>query len=65
MEGKYRMTHGAIAIQVDNLEEATYISKAIESDKFDKIIQSCLYSSYAIDWNIFKEFKKDFWKVFI
>ena len=36
-----------------------------KSDKFDKIIQICLYSSYAIDWNIFKEFKKGFWKEFI
>ena len=65
MEGKYGMTQHAMAIQVDNLEEVTCISKVIESDKFNKIIQSCLYSSYAIDWNIFKEFKKDFWKEFI
>lgn len=65
MEGKYGMTHGAMAIQVDNLEEATFISKVIESDKFDKIIQSCIFSSFRIDWNIFKEFKKDFWKEFI
>ena len=65
MEGKYGMTQHSMAIQVTNLEEATVISKVIESDKFDKIIQSCLYSSYAIDWNIFKEFKKDFWKEFI
>ena len=65
MEGKYGMTHGAMAIQVDNLEEATFISKVIESDKFDKVIQSCIFSSFRIDWNIFKEFKKDFWKEFI
>ena len=65
MEGKYGMTQHSMAIQADNLEEATNISKVIQSDKFDKIIQSCLYSSYAIDWNIFKEFKKDFWKVFV
>jgi hypothetical protein len=65
MEGKYGMTQHSMAIQVDNLEEATNISKVIESDIFDKIIQSCLYSSYAIDWNIFKEFKKDFWKEFL
>ena len=65
MEGKYGMTHGAMAIQVDNLEEATFISKVIESDKFDKVIQSCIFSSFRIDWNIFKEFKKDFWKEFM
>ena len=65
MEGKYGMTQHSMAIQVDNLEEAINISKVIQDVKFDKIIQSCLYSSYAIDWNIFKEFKKDFWKEFI
>lgn len=65
MEGKYGMTHGAMAIQVNSLEEATVISKVIESDKFNKIIQSCIFSSFRIDWNIFKEFKQDFWKAFI
>ena len=65
MDGKYGMTQGAMAIQVDNLEEATLISKVIESDTFDKIIQSCIFSSFRIDWNIFKEFKKDFWKEFL
>jgi len=65
MDGKYGMTHHSMAIKVDNLEEAINISKVIKSDKFNKIIQSCLYSSYGIDWNIFKLFKKDFWKEFI
>jgi hypothetical protein len=41
------------------------LSKALQSNKFNNIIQSCSYSSYSIDWNIFKEFKKDFWKEFI
>jgi len=65
MHGKYGMTQHAMAIQVDNVEEANNICKAIQNEKFNKIIQSCLYSSYAIDWNIFKEFRKDFWKEFI
>jgi hypothetical protein len=64
MEGKYGMTQHSMAIQVDNLEEATNISKAIQSEKFNKIIQSCLFSLYGIDWNIFKEFKKDFYLEF-
>ena len=65
MEGKYGMTHGAMYIKVDNLEEAENISKAIEGDKFDKIIKSCMYSNFRIDWNIFKDMRKDFWKDFI
>ena len=65
MEGIYGMTHGAMAIQVDNLEEATNISKVIVSNKFDNIIKSCMFSSFRIDWNIFTDMKKDFWKEFI
>jgi hypothetical protein len=65
MDGKYGMTHHSIGIKVENIEEATNISKVIESRKFDKIIQSCSYSLFGIDWNIFKELKKDFWKEYI
>ena len=35
------------------------------SNKFQDIIKSCTYSSFRIDWNIFKDMKKDFWKDFI
>ena len=65
MGGMYGMTQHSMAIQVETLEEATNICSVIKSTKFDEIIQSCLYSSYAIDWNIFKEFRKDFWKEFM
>jgi hypothetical protein len=65
VDGTYGMTHHAMAIQVDNIEEATNIRNCIITKEFDKLIQSCLYSSYAIDWNLFKEFKKDFWREFI
>ena len=65
MEGNYGMTHGAMAIKVDNLKEATNLCKVIEGETFGKIIKSCLFSSFRIDWNIFKDLKKDFWKEFI
>jgi len=65
MEGQYGMTHGAMAIEVDNLEEAQILSNVIAGDKFNIIIKSCLFSSFRIDWNIFKDIKKDFWKEFI
>jgi hypothetical protein len=44
--------------------EKTKLEKHINK-KFNKIIQSCIFSSFRIDWNIFKLFKKDFWKEFI
>jgi hypothetical protein len=65
IDGRYGMTQHSMAIKVNNLEEADNICKVITTEKFNKIIQSCLYSSYAIDWNIFKEFRRDFWKDFV
>jgi hypothetical protein len=65
MEGKYGMTHGAMAIKVDDLVEAQNISKIIEGERFNDVIKSCLFSSFRIDWNIFTSFKKDFWKEFV
>ncbi|MHA2039829.1 MAG: hypothetical protein ACW98X_25720, partial [Promethearchaeota archaeon] len=65
MEGKYGMTQHAMGIQVDNLEEATNLKKCLLSNKFKDYLNSCLFSQYIIDWNIFKDLKKDFWKEFI
>ena len=64
-EGKYGMTHGALAIKFDNEEEGKNIKKAIVTDKFKNFLKSCMYSSYRIDWNIFTNMKKDFWKEFL
>lgn len=63
MKGEYGMTHGAMAIKVDSLEEANNICNFITSDKFNEIINSCMYSNFRIDWNIFTDMKKDFWKI--
>lgn len=65
IEGKYGMTHGAMSIKISNIEEGNNISKALTSETFKDIIKSCLYSSFRIDWNIFKDMKKDFWKEFL
>lgn len=65
MDGIYGMTQHAMAIQVDSLEEAQNIVRAICSPKFNKVIHSCMFSSFAIDWNIFKDFRKDFWREFL
>ena len=59
------MTQHAMGIQIENKDEAIELSKALISAKMKLLIDSCLFSSYAIDWNIFKDMKKDFWKEFI
>ena len=65
IDGKYGMTQHSMAIKIDDLETGEELSKCLQSDKVKNLIDSCLYSSYAIDWNIFKDMKKDFWKGFI
>ena len=64
-EGKYGMTHGAMYIEISSKDEGENISKALTSDKFRDIIKSCIFSSFRIDWNIFRDMKKDFWKEFV
>ena len=65
MEGKYGMTEHSMAIHVSSIDEAINISNAIKSKKFDRIVKSCSFSTYQIDWRMFKEFKVDFWKEFV
>lgn len=65
MEGGYGLTNGAIGIKINTLEEGNMLETALKTNKFDKVLRSCLFSLFRIDWNIFKEFKKDFWKEFI
>jgi hypothetical protein len=64
VNGKYGMTNGAIGI-VDKKENLISIKKAIESDKFKEILESCSWSNYRIEWRLFNYFNKDFYKEFI
>ena len=65
MDGEYCMTNHSMAIQVDTLEEAESIKEALLSDKFKLVLKACSWSNFMIDWNLFKYFKKDFWKEFL
>jgi 16S rRNA G966 N2-methylase RsmD/predicted Zn-ribbon and HTH transcriptional regulator len=65
MKGKYGMTQGAIAILVDNKKQAKDIKKALLSEKFQDILKCCIFSTYRIESNLFKSFKKGFYKDFL
>jgi hypothetical protein len=65
IEGNYGMTQNAMAIEVNNMDEAELIKKALLSEKFKDLLKSCLWSSYRIEWSMFIDFKEDFWKEFI
>ena len=62
INGEYEMTQGAYAIEIRDIEEGNIIIKALQSKKFQEMIKSTMFSFYRIEFNIFKEFKRDFWK---
>lgn len=61
LEGQYAMTQHAMAIQVSNLEEASIIKAYLESESFKQILNACTWSSFAIEWNMFSDFRRDFY----
>ncbi len=63
LEGKYAMSQHAMAITIDSLEEGEKLSNFLCSSMFEKILKSCLWSSFAIEWGMFKDFKKDFYTI--
>lgn len=65
LTGEFGMTQGAFAIKVYDEIEAINIQKALHSDKFNTLVQSCIWSSFRIDWSLFKFFRNDFWKEFV
>ena len=65
MDGLYGMTHGAMGIEIDSEIHGQHLSNALTSPAFMDVVKSCNFSSFRIDWNIFKDMKKDFWKEFI
>ena len=65
MEGTYGMSENSMAIAVKSVDEANHIKTALLSSKFKEVIKCCIIGNFRIDWRLFNEFKKDFWKEFI
>ena len=65
LDGKYGLTNGCIGIKINSQLNGEQYKKFLESKQMYDIIQSCSYSSFRIDWNIFKTFKRDFWKEYV
>tara|TARA_B100001758_G_scaffold94065_1_gene80352 strand:- start:1438 stop:2685 length:1248 start_codon:yes stop_codon:yes gene_type:complete len=58
IKGEYGMTHGAMAIVVNDIEEGKLLQDIILSDRFKKLMDACCFSSYRIDWNVLAQFSK-------
>jgi len=61
INGEFGMTQHAMGIRIESVEEGITLKNCLLSDEFQNLLKSCLFSQYIIDWNIFKEFKKDFY----
>jgi hypothetical protein len=65
-DGKYGMTQDSFGILINNKNEGDEILKVITSSKFINFIKkSCSWSNFRIDYRLFKDLKRDFWKEFI
>jgi len=63
-EGEYCMSEHAMGI-VDKKGNLGKILKAMKSERMRRVLGATLWSSFQIDWRMFKYFKKDFYKYFI
>ena len=57
------MTQHSMAIIIDDIKEGEKLSKILCSTIFKKILKSCLWSSFRIEWSMFKDLKKNFYEL--
>ncbi len=62
INGKYGMTQHSMGIKIENNEEGIKIKKVLESEEFKRVLNSCSWSNYQIDWRLFTYFKKTFYE---
>lgn len=64
-KGNYGMSQSCFGLEIDNKEDGDNIVKAINTDKFKKILKYTKWNTYQTEWRMFKYFKEDFWKEFV
>jgi len=65
IDGKYAFSQGAMAIVIDDIKEGEKLAKFLSTPVFNKIIKACLWSSFRIEWGMFKDLKKNFYEIII
>ena len=65
IDGKYAFSQGAMAIVIDDIKEGEKLAKFLSTPIFNKIIKACLWSSFRIEWGMFKDLKKNFYEIII
>lgn len=62
IDGEFGMTQHAMALPVDNHEDALSAKQYLMSEKFSNILDACSWSNFQIDWRMFTYFKEGFWR---
>jgi hypothetical protein len=62
--GECGVTHNCFAIPCSKKDYMEF-RKAINNPELIKIFKAINWAGFAIDWRVFKHFKKDFWREFI
>jgi hypothetical protein len=65
LKGEFGMTQHSIGIKINESDNIQKIVCVLKSDEFKKVVSSCMWSNFQIDWMFFTCLKKDFWKEFI
>ena len=63
--GRYGMSQICYGLIITGKKEGEIIVKAINSDKFKRIIAITKWSTFSTDWRMFNYLRKDFWKEFV
>lgn len=64
-EGKYGMTQNLFAIPITSKKHGDEIVKAMNTYKFKSLLNSTKWTTFGIDYKMFKHFKSDFFKYFL
>lgn len=64
-KGEYGMSQICYGLKINSKEEGDKIVEAINSAKFKEVLKYTKWSTFQTDWRMFKEFKPDFWKLFV
>jgi hypothetical protein len=62
LEGKYGLSNMSAGIKVDNIDDANNIKRALQSSKFKRLLKEMIWGNFGIDWRLFRDFNRDFWK---
>jgi hypothetical protein len=60
--GEFGMTQGAIGIILEEDDNPEKLKKVLESEKFQNIISSCIWSNFRIDAKLFRYFNKKWYE---